>query len=140
MVTANQAMPPSQADHNLIANCERSDLQFFSAILPDYYRFIRSSENQSHDDWHQAEMRRWRQREERTEAPLVQEEPEWGALAVDNASVMWPFRVAYVIIVHFFMSLHNGFIDPRLRLYSRISEARMAVRREQLERLQQREQ
>lgn len=53
MVAANQAMPPSQADHNLLANFERTDLQFFNAILPDCYRFIRGSERRNHDSWHQ---------------------------------------------------------------------------------------
>lgn len=48
-----------------------------------------------------------------------------------NRGIWYLIRVCWVVLVHFFLSFHNGWIDPRLRLYERIEEVRDAIRDEQ---------
>ena len=52
--------------------------------------------------------------------------------APDGNRGIWYFvRVCWVVFVHFILSFHNGWIDPRLRLYERIEEVRDNMRDEQ---------
>jgi len=44
--------------------------------------------------------------------------------------LLYLLRVLYVIVVHFVLSLHNGWIGPRLRIYEQIRAARGNIRRE----------
>ena len=58
---------------------------------------------------------------------------------LENFSFLYLLRVAYVIVVHFVLSLHNGWIDPRLRHYEQVRAARGAIRTDQLNAIQERE-
>jgi hypothetical protein len=60
--------------------------------------------------------------------PLVQEEPVWYELLAENFSVFYIMRFVYVVLVHMVLSLHNGWIDPRLFLYDTIRDFRDGIR------------
>lgn len=55
----------------------------------------------------------------------------WGALSANSFSPLYMIRVIYVLVVHFILSLHNGWIQPRLRLYDQGRHQRDQVRSRQ---------
>ena len=59
-----------------------------------------------------------------TTAPIpILPEQNWWVTARENGMFYW-VRMLYVVVVHFVMSLHNGWIDPRLRMYDQIVQNR----------------
>jgi hypothetical protein len=67
--------------------------------------------------------------------PPILDEPNWIELLFfsgeyGNRSFFWLLRVIWCVFVHFLLSFHNGWIDPRLRLYERIEDVRDSIREE----------
>lgn len=125
-------------------------------FLPDYCDFIRYDEQRTHQRWVQDHNRAHpnqdlidrfapnrgddaapQENQQEDEAPLVQEEALWYEALFANFSILYVLRVIYVVFVHFILSLHNGWIDPQLRYYEQIRNARANIRQEQLNQMRE---
>jgi hypothetical protein len=53
-----------------------------------------------------------------SDGTVLPEPTWWQALQEHSYSPIYMGRVVYVVMLHFVLSLHNGWIDPRLRIYA----------------------